>query len=90
MSDELRELLLDYAAKSGAWNDNALENIDQALSAIRELIPRMVEIDKIKLLVIIQSCFKEPWDVKDIPRIVSRDLPDALCEQIGEIMKVKK
>jgi hypothetical protein len=93
MSDELRQILLDYAMKSGAWNDKALENVDSALSAIREAIPRMVVIDKDKLANLITFeleaggwCLMSTFlNSGDVTKVAS-----ALCEQVGELVKVKK
>jgi hypothetical protein len=117
MSDELREILRtffddQFCACNNCKNDlgcdtckksDGIEN--QALSAIRKAIPRMVELDKEKVRESIISTeahsdtrdwSKELLNRQDIKKERNNNLKrieevaSALCEQVGEIVKVKE
>jgi hypothetical protein len=107
MSDEIRGILKDFSkhihvatlSKMGSASPceefarEAETFLNQALSAIREAIPRMVVIDKDKLANLITFeleaggwCLMSTFlNSGDVTKVAS-----ALCEQVGELVRVKE
>ena len=42
LKTQLRNQLLDYAMKSGSWNDMAINNVESALSSILSAVEKVV------------------------------------------------
>lgn len=96
MSDELREILEDlikyFINNPFNLSEPSQMKIAKALSAIREAIPRMVELDREKMASILLPypvTFTKASSNGKAEITLSYEAVDALCEQMGSIVKVK-
>ena len=97
MSDEIRGILeqLVVTCENGTdvdYSKMTKRAINQALSAIREAIPRMVELDREKMASILLPypvTFTKASSNGKAEITLSYEAVDALCEQMGSIVKVK-
>ena len=91
MSDEMGGILKHYHEHERAYEEGDLlggsNPIDQALSAIREAIPRAVELDKEKIAEIIHS--KNSMAICQEPTLKDIEYASAPCEQAGTLVKVE-